>query len=440
MPRRIGVFADAGRLTVVALRGRAASEHFVVTDPGNPAMALAAELEARGLIGAGRVGLDRGLVLVKVIRLPRADGARIEQMIGFEIERHVPFAPEQTRFAWVELPSGPAASRSVLVVAAEGRTVDRTLALISTARRRAATLTVACHELPALLPRSRPARRTVWAHRHGDAVDLLLLADRTLFLSRRVVPGDAVALAREIGRTLSVAGWVGSVDAWLSGDEASAWRADLAGSLGEPVSAPPYAAAWNRLIGTLPADNEGAALLALAVAAGPHRPALDLLPAAQRPWVPSRQQLVTASLGAAATLLGLGLALAHVVQTERYVARVAHEIRRLDQEVKTVDGMAAALATRHGVLAAIETADRSRIHAVSLLHELTETLPMGAWLQGLTVDRQGVELIGTADGASTLIPLLEASRRLERVEFTSPVTRAQGKEQFRIRAAWERED
>jgi Tfp pilus assembly protein PilN len=73
-----------------------------------------------------------------------------------------------------------------------------------------------------------------------------------------------------------------------------------------------------------------------------------------------------------------------------------------------------------------------------VLRELTETLPASAWLQALTMDRQGVELTGQADAASGLIPLLEASSRLERVEFTSPVTKTQSKEQFRVRAAWER--
>ena len=53
------------------------------------------------------------------------------------------------------------------------------------------------------------------------------------------------------------------------------------------------------------------------------------------------------------------------------------------------------------------------------------------------LSREGVELTGQSDAASQLIPLLEASRWLERVEFTSPVTKLQGKEQFRIRAAWE---
>ena len=53
------------------------------------------------------------------------------------------------------------------------------------------------------------------------------------------------------------------------------------------------------------------------------------------------------------------------------------------------------------------------------------------------MDRQGLELTGQATTASSLVPLLETSPWLERVEFTAPVTRIQSKEQFRIRAAWE---
>jgi hypothetical protein len=44
---------------------------------------------------------------------------------------------------------------------------------------------------------------------------------------------------------------------------------------------------------------------------------------------------------------------------------------------------------------------------------------------------------GQAAAASALIPLLENSPRLDRVEFASPVTRGRDKEQFQIKAAWE---
>jgi hypothetical protein len=53
------------------------------------------------------------------------------------------------------------------------------------------------------------------------------------------------------------------------------------------------------------------------------------------------------------------------------------------------------------------------------------------------MDAQGLEIVGQATTASQLVPLLESSPWLERVEFTAPVTRAQSHEQFRIRASWE---
>jgi Tfp pilus assembly protein PilN len=88
-------------------------------------------------------------------------------------------------------------------------------------------------------------------------------------------------------------------------------------------------------------------------------------------------------------------------------------------------------------LAGLDSVQRGSLPALPALRELTEALPDTAWLQALSMDREGVELTGQADAASQLIPLLEASRWLERVEFTSPVTKLQGKEQFRIRASWE---
>ena len=185
------------------------------------------------------------------------------------------------------------------------------------------------------------------------------------------------------------------------------------------------------------AEEQGAALLALAVAVGPRTPALNLLPAEARLWTPSREQLVTVGIIGVTALLGLALALTHVIKTERYLDHLSQEIRRLDPEVKAVERLAGELGQKRRVLAALEAAQDGRIPALPILSELTETLPQGAWLQGLTLDRQGIELVGQSDGASALIPLLEASDRLERVEFTSPVTKTQNKEQFRLRAAWE---
>ena len=222
-------------------------------------------------------------------------------------------------------------------------------------------------------------------------------------------------------------------------DDAQAWRDDLTVALGVPATAPPFAASALPLVAALPADDPGAGLLALAVAAESRSPALNLLPAAARPWAPSRGQLVTAAMVAVVALLGLSVALVHVVRTGA-IPRTRH---RGDPPARA-RGEGGRRAGRGARAEAARARPRSgpprraAFRPCPVLRELTETLPAGAWLQALTMDRQGVELTGQADGASALIPLLEASSRLERVEFTSPVTKTQGKEQFRIRAAWEK--
>jgi Tfp pilus assembly protein PilN len=279
----------------------------------------------------------------------------------------------------------------------------------------------------------------VWVHRHGNNTDLLLLLGRTLLMSRSVAIADPAALAKEIQRTLPLVSWSDCEAVWISGDDAATWitAPDLAALLATPVSTPPYAPRRRALVAALPAENFGAALLALGVALGSRRPALDLLPAEQRPWTLSRAQLVTAGMASVTVLLGLALAFTHVGKAERYLGRLTEEIRRLDPEAKAVDALAAERARTRRVLAGLESVQRGSLPALPVLRELTEVMPDTAWLQALNMSREGVELTGQSDAASQLIPLLEASRWLERVEFTSPVTKLQGKEQFRIRAAWE---
>ena len=68
----------------------------------------------------------------------------------------------------------------MLIVAAERRAVERPLGLLAAAHRRPAAVVVACHELPALLGHEAPAPRAVWAHRNGEATDLLFLDEHRL--------------------------------------------------------------------------------------------------------------------------------------------------------------------------------------------------------------------------------------------------------------------
>jgi Tfp pilus assembly protein PilN len=443
MRPRAGLFVDKDRLTLAVVSARGKLDCLDLDVGDNPGSRLADELDRLGFKRHWlRVGLDRSLVVVKVLELPRVGEADFGQMVLFELELYVPFPPEDMASMasdW-SINSGKAnGPLRVLVGACESRTVDQALRLLREARRRPRAVSVACHDLRALQPHKLEHKRAVWAHRHDGRTDLVFLG-RGLVRSSRTVPGETPEeLVREIQRSLPLVQWRDCQALWITGDKAERFLSSIAlAALGAAVSEPPYASNIQTLVDTLPKERSGAALIALAVAVGSSHPRINLLPQALRPRRVSGGQAVTAVMLSLTVVLGLGLLGAQIYQRDRYVNRLSQEIRQLDPEVKTVQRLAAEVAQKKKLVAALRRAEASGLRALPFLRDLTELVPQDAWLQSLNMDSQGVEIIGQAGAASQLIPTLESSPWLERVEFTSPVTKGQGKEQFRLRASWER--
>jgi Tfp pilus assembly protein PilN len=220
---------------------------------------------------------------------------------------------------------------------------------------------------------------------------------------------------------------------WVSGDGAAA-AAML--DLGVPVSDPPWTEAAQRNLADL-GDPPGAAELAVATAWRRGIRPLDLIPAALKPRRFTRQEKLTGAALAVTVVLALVALLLPGFREGRRLSRLNAEITRIDPEVKTVERAARELERKRQLIATLEKAGTGALQPLPLLRELTEIIPGDAWITYLAFDSKGVELTGQAGAASTLIPLLENSPRLERVEFASPVTRGRDKEQFRIRASWE---
>ena len=436
---RIGLVVEEHHVAVAAIRKGGKVDYFrLEADPTLPER-LSAQLRARRL-GARRVriGLDRSRVVVKSLTLPRISSANQRSMVAFELERHLPFTAEDTRFDWTPLPEGSDGLGRVLVAATEARTVDGALRLVEATRRQPRSVTVACHALPILLDQRRPPHRVVWVHGRGERVILLFLERGQVSLSRSVPAATGAELAAEIKRTLPLAGWPKCEMVWVSGDEAPDFRATFRrGELGVAIAAPPLGRTAARLVNRLPREQRGSALLALAVAAGRRRPPLDLVPARLRARALSWVQAFTAGTAVAAGGLGLALLLVQAHTQSRHLERVSAEIRRLEPEAKAVEQLGADVQLRRQLLGVLQAIEAGGLRPLPVLKDLTELVPVDAWLHSVSMDRQGIELTGQATAASSLVPLLEGSPWLERVEFTAPVTRAQAKEQFRIRADWE---
>ena len=434
-PLRLAVVMLGDRLGVAAIT-RDRLETFTI-DAENPGAALRAELDARSLPARTvAIGLARSTVTVKPIDLPAVAGST-QDMVKFELERHLPIPADDAAFDFVALPPEAEVETTsegarVLIAAADRRLIDAALRLAEEAKLRPVSITIAAHDLLALVDVDRRLR-VVWLHRNGDTAELILLHDAMGVFSRSFVATDDATLLAETRRSLAGARWRSCDAIWVSGDGAAA--APFL-DLGVPISDPPWTARAERRLAQL-AEPRGALELAVATASNRRIRSLDLIPAAIKPRRFTRQEMMTGGALAATLLLALAALLVPGVVESRRLARLNSEIARIDPDVRAVERVARELDQKRQLLATVEKINASSLQPLAVLRELTEILPSDAWVTYLAFDSKGVELTGQAGAASNLIPLLENSPRLERVEFASPVTRGRDREQFRIRAAWE---
>jgi Tfp pilus assembly protein PilN len=428
--RLVAVAIDAGRVEAFAIEAE------------SPAAALRAELDQRKIAARTvAIGLPRASVTVKPIDLPAIDG-EVGDMVRFELERHVPYATDDSAFDFVQVPAepGPAGAtppRRVVIAAADRRVVDGTLRVAEDLKLRPISVTVGVHNLPVLVERRRRGR-VLWIHRTGEqAADLLFLSNGALVLSRHLPAADDARLVAEAQMSFGVTRWTGCDAIWVSGDGVSVGAPTMLTDLCPSVMEPPWTPRARRLMATLPGEDQGVLQIALAVADARGARPLDLLPVALRPRRLTRGQILTASLVAATVVLAVTAAMVPGYRETQRLAAVNQQIAGLDQEVRAVEQILKDVERKRRLLRTIETVESTSIRALPVLRELTDTIPNDAWLTLLSLDLKGVELTGQANAASALIPLLENSPRFERVEFSSPVTRGREREQFRIRAAWE---
>ena len=434
---RLAVLLLQDRLAVAAVTGDRVEAFTIAAE--NPGAVLRDELSARQLSPRGvALALSRSSAFVRPMELPTVSGDTRE-MVRLNLEGHLPFTGDDTAFDFAPLPSEGDAAREeplqrVLLVAAEPRVVESALRIATEARLRPVSLTVGAHDLVAL---ARPARgqRVVWLHHTGANADILCLVGPSLVLSRVVTAPDEATVVEEVRRTLAAVRWKECDAVWVSGD--LPLEALATAPLPAPVGEPPYTTRVREQLSALPAEDRGVHELALAVALSRRGRPLDLLPERLRPRQISRAQASTLGLAAVTALLLITALLVPSLRERRHLARINDEIARLEPEVRSVERVVRDLDRKRKLLSTITGLEATAVRPLPVLRDLTDILPADTWLTTVSLDGKGVELTGQAAAASALIPLLENSQRLERVEFSSPVTRGRDKEQFRIRAAWE---
>lgn len=437
----IGLALRDGRVDVVALRqslgARKVIAAFSVPADEDAAGAIRGRLAEAGVSARrAHVGLPRRAVVAKMVELPTVPGADLRRMVGFELERHLPFPPSDAVFDFEVLDTGPGRPGRVLLVAVERRSYERVRQLLQDAGLTPRLVGVGIHSLARLAKGDAGRGRIVLWLETTDAELAVVVRGRVVASRAFPLPADGEARERaletEIGRTLAAlpeADRVSVAEVVVGGLPPPAFAVDrLPVRVG--VAAPPGIPA--------PEDASLPALAAALERPGKRPLVANLLPDELRPRPFPWPLVATAAL--ALVTLGIGIAIPAVtfVKERRTLAALDAGISRLAPEVRRAEQLAAEVERGRRELTTLRGFEDQGLHPLPVLRELTETLPADAWLTTLSVDRNGLELGGFASAASQLIPLLEASPGLERVEFTSPVTKGRDREQFRLRATWER--
>jgi general secretion pathway protein L len=449
----LGLALDDEKLEVVALRRRLGRvrllDTFVLNADGEAGPTLRARLRELGLrTRHAHVAIPRRRAVVKVIELPAVAGGDLRRMVGFELERHLPFSPADALYDFQVLAAQPGQPVRILLAATERRLFERLRQLLRDAGLVPKLLDVGIHAVARLADgtgqdRTADGRQPLGGRaivRVGPAeADLAVMVGGKIVASRAIpLPGAAEdpsrrgrVLAEEIARTL---------DGLPPSERDAIGAIAIVGADGPlPASPLPLSLGLRLPAGTPDVDVTALPALAVALARTRHGAFLaNLVPEELRPRPFPWAVAATAALA----LLCLGLFAARpavsMLRHRQTLAELDGAVARLAPDVRRVGELQSQVERARREIMALRGFAADSVRVLPVLGELTELLPGDVWLTALSADRQGVELTGFAGSASQLISLLEASPRLERVEFTSPVTKGRDREQFRLKAAWER--
>lgn len=152
--------------------------------------------------------------------------------------------------------------------------------------------------------------------------------------------------------------------------------------------------------------------------------------------------IVTAILGLAVLCAGFFYMISPIwiegkrlEELDRQISLRKDDVWKIEAIRKEIDGVSREIAT-------INHLKTGRPMAMDIMKELTTVLPKSAWIARARIADTGVDIEGYASGsAAELLPLLEASKYLQKVEFASPTVRdaRMNADRFVIKMELERE-
>jgi len=172
---------------------------------------------------------------------------------------------------------------------------------------------------------------------------------------------------------------------------------------------------------------------------------INLLPFPLRKKV-SRFGIYLATVLSIIALVLAGTWMIHpLLQEKNELGRISGEVKDKKPKVDAIEAIQKEKALLEKEVREFEALGAEEISKLEILKELSEILPPTVWVWNVKLRSKDIEINGFANSASDLIAILDKSSLLEKVEFSSPVTKERRlfgeqaeKERFRISAKLER--
>lgn len=160
---------------------------------------------------------------------------------------------------------------------------------------------------------------------------------------------------------------------------------------------------------------------------------INFIPESLRKYVQDNSLRAMMILSGILIFVSLTAAFSSILKENLVLSEIENQLKDIKKEVIIAENLEREYERlRHQklILQEIQTNNPSRLR---ILKELTTLLPLNVWLPNVIIKQDAVEITGTADSTSKLIPLLEKSDFFTDVHFIDSIRHIKNREQFKIR-------
>lgn len=385
------------------------------------------------------VGIPRGKVVLRYLSLPLAVKENLKASLGYQIDKHVPFAGDEIYFDCQILEEDKKdASLKLFFVAAKRDVVDPFIAELGQAGLGLSGLEISSTALTnffASLPDGNREGSPLVILSGKDTWEVNLLEAGQLHSSRWFDVKDPLGLSYEILQELKRLDEIaspreGPLQAVFCGAQAFLALEDQVKDM-EGVAVRKTDLSEKGLPSEEWIPAYGLALKGIRKT-GTN---INLLPEDLRKKASKAGSYVLFVLAGLLVVLAMGWAGGNIYHHQSYLRHLDREISVLSDEIKKIGQLRTQSEDLEKRLTFLLSIPGERLTVLESVRELSERVPKTAWVQRFMYSKKSreIQIEGWAQSASELIPILEQSSLFEDVAFRSSITRnPAGNERFLI--------